>query len=64
MTMRAMEVIMRVILVKRKTPIVVVQLMKRWMTKVEMNLIIQIMKVGIKIKSKLCVAVLIRTLMN
>lgn len=47
-----MEVIMKVIVVKRKNQLDVVQLMKIWMIKVEMNQIIQIMKVVIKIKSK------------
>jgi len=53
MTMIVMEVIMKVIVVKRKKLIIIVQVMKIWMIKVEMNLIIQIMKVVIKIKSEL-----------
>jgi len=51
--MIAMEVIMKVIVVKRKNLIIAVQVMKIWMIKVEMNPIIQIMKVEIKIKTLL-----------
>lgn len=43
---------MKVIVVKRKNLLDVVQVMKKWMAKVEMNLIIQIMKVVNKIKSE------------
>ncbi len=50
MMMVVMEVIMIVILARRKKLIGVVQLMKTWMIKVEMNLIIQIMTMVIKIK--------------
>ncbi len=49
--MIVMEVIMKVIVVKRKKLIIIVQVMKIWMIKVEMNLIIQIMKVETKIKT-------------
>jgi hypothetical protein len=51
--MIVMEVITKVIVAKRKKQIIVVQAMKMLMIKVEMNLIIQIMKVVIKIKSEL-----------
>ncbi len=53
MTTIVMEVIMKVIVVKRKNLIIAVQVMKIWMIKVEMNPIIQIMKVEIKIKTLL-----------
>jgi hypothetical protein len=69
MMMRVTEVIMKVIVVKRRKPIIMNQVMKIWMTKPEMNRIIQIMKVVNKIKTKtkkrhFVFAVLIRTLMK
>ena len=67
--MKAMEVIMKVIVVRRKSLIVVLQAMEKWMIKVAMNLIIQIMKMLIKIneldlKKLFVFAVLIRTLVK
>ncbi len=69
--MKVMEVIMKVIVAKRRNQIIMNLAMKIWMTKAEMNRIIQIMKVAIKIekmktenKGHFLFAVLIRTLLK
>jgi hypothetical protein len=50
MTTIVKEVIMKVIVVRRKKLLIELQVMKKWMIKMEMNQNIQIMKVVIKIK--------------